>query len=56
MIKYTIRGLTIVLALAATGCAAGKALHRGDDASKKGDYDQAVAYYREAVQASPDKP
>jgi general secretion pathway protein D len=56
MIKYTIRALTIVLALAATGCAAGKALHRGDDASKKGDYDQAVAYYREAVQASPDKP
>ena len=38
----------------AGGCAAGQAFRQGDVAMKAGDLDQAVAYYRKAVQASPD--
>ena len=46
----------VVLALAATSCAAGRAYQAGAQAMKAGDLDQAVAYYRTAVQASPDNP
>jgi general secretion pathway protein D len=42
--------------IVATGCAAGKAFRQGNAATKTGDLDQAVAYYRTAVQASPDNP
>ena len=47
--------LAAVLVIA-TGCAAGKAFRQGNAAIKSGDLDQAVAYYRTAVQASPDNP
>jgi general secretion pathway protein D len=40
----------------AAGCAAGQAFRQGNAAIKAGDLDQAVAYYRTAVQASPDNP
>ena len=41
----------VAIALA-TGCAAGKAFRQGNAASKAGDLDQAVAYYRTASQAA----
>ena len=47
-------GILIALALAGAGCAAVNAFRKGETAMKAGDLDQAVAYYREAVQAAPD--
>ncbi|HUR35843.1 MAG TPA: secretin N-terminal domain-containing protein [Vicinamibacterales bacterium] len=47
--------LAAVVALAG-GCAAGQAFRQGNAASKSGDLDQAVAYYRTAAQAAPDNP
>jgi general secretion pathway protein D len=50
-------GLGVLLAAIGTaGCAASKALRKGDAAVKTGNFDEAVAYYRTAVQASPDNP
>src|SRR5437762_3173168 len=42
------------MALLAGACAAGKAFRQGDEAMRSGDIDQAVAFYRKAVQAAPD--
>jgi general secretion pathway protein D len=39
-----------------SGCAAGRAFRKGEDRSRLGDWDTAVAYYRQAVQADPNKP
>jgi type II secretory pathway component GspD/PulD (secretin) len=47
--------LSIALALL-TGCAAGRAFRRGEERARVADWDAAVTYYREAVQADPDKP
>jgi len=47
--------LAVVIAFAA-GCAAGEAFRKGNAASKDGDLDQAVSYYRTAVKADPDNP
>jgi type II secretory pathway component GspD/PulD (secretin) len=47
--------LAVVVALAA-GCAAGEAFRKGNAASKEGDLDQAVAFYRTAVKEAPDNP
>jgi general secretion pathway protein D len=44
----------VVLALAAAGCAAGKAFSQGEASMRAGNLDEAVAFYRRAVQASPD--
>jgi general secretion pathway protein D len=44
----------VVLALAAGGCAAGKAFQQGESEMRAGNLDEAVAAYRRAVQASPD--
>jgi general secretion pathway protein D len=46
-------GVVLAAALAVGGCAAGRAMQKGDEALKKGDLDQAVAQYRTAVQAEP---
>jgi len=43
-----------VLALAA-GCASGRAYRRGQDAARLGDWDTAVAYYRQALMEDPDR-
>ena len=49
--------LVTVIALAAwLRLRAARAFRQGDSAMKAGDLDQAVAYYRTAVQASPDNP
>ena len=45
----------IVLAAMVSGCAAGRAFRRGQDAARNGDWDQAVVEYTKAVQANPDK-
>ena len=59
-IKRRMRRLTrvsaLLLALALlTGCAAGRAFRRGEDRARVGDWDSAVTYYRQAMQADPDK-
>jgi Flp pilus assembly secretin CpaC len=45
----------IVLTLFVTGCAAGRAFRKGDDAARAGDWDAAVVQYTKAVQERPDK-
>ena len=42
-----------LLMLMAAGCATGQSVSKGEDAAKKGDWDAAVAYYRQAVAADP---
>ena len=51
-------GIVTVIALAglAAGCASARAFRDGNTATKAGDLDQAVAYYRTAAQAAPDNP
>jgi type II secretory pathway component GspD/PulD (secretin) len=52
-----IRVSALVLALALlSGCAAGRAFRRGEERARVADWDAAVTYYREAMQADPDKP
>jgi general secretion pathway protein D len=52
-----IRVSALLLALVVlAGCAAGMAFRRGEDRSRAGDWDTAVAYYRQAVQGDPNKP
>ena len=55
--RRTIHTLVCLIALAtlAAGCAAGMAFRRGEEAARRSDWDAAVAHYREAVQADPDK-
>src|SRR5438552_97237 len=38
-----------------TGCAAGRAFSRGEGRARAGDWDAAVTYYRQAVQAAPNR-
>ncbi|HWB17398.1 MAG TPA: secretin N-terminal domain-containing protein [Vicinamibacterales bacterium] len=48
----------VVLALAVTlasGCATSRTMHRAEAAVQRGDYDSAVAYYREALAAEPNR-
>jgi general secretion pathway protein D len=49
-------GILVAGVLLSGGCAAGSAFRHGNVAMRAGDLDQAVAYYRTAVQASPDNP
>jgi general secretion pathway protein D len=46
----------LMLAVLVSGCAAGRAFRRGQDAARAGDWDLAVTEYTKAVQANPDKP
>lgn len=46
----------LMLAVLVSGCAAGRAFRRGQDAARVGDWDLAVTEYTKAVQANPDKP
>lgn len=46
----------LTLTVLVSGCAAGRAFRRGQEASRSGDWDRAVAEYTAAVQANPDKP
>jgi len=49
-------GIVVALALFAGGCAASKAFHQGEDATRAGNLDEAVTFYRAAVQDDPDNP
>src|SRR5262245_53231814 len=49
-----VSALFLALALL-SGCAAGRAFSRGEDRAQVGDWDSAVTYFREAVQADPDR-
>lgn len=49
-------GILAAVLVIATGCAAGRAFRQGNAAVKAGDWDEAVGYYRAAVQSSPDNP
>src|SRR5947209_2231458 len=49
-------GVAAALALVLAGCAAGKAFEHGNAAMKTGDLDQAVEFYKTAVNDSPDNP
>jgi general secretion pathway protein D len=42
-----------MLLVAAAGCATARSVSRGDSAAARGDWDAAVAYYRQAVQDDP---
>ena len=46
----------VMLTIMVSGCAAGRAFRRGEDASRLGNWDVAVAEYTDAVQKDPDKP
>ena len=46
----------IVLTLFVSGCAAGRAFRKGDEAARAGDWDTAVQHYTRAVQANPHRP
>jgi general secretion pathway protein D len=48
--------MVVAVALVAASCTAGRAFRAGTQAMRAGDVDQAVAFYRTAVQASPDNP
>ena len=48
--------LGLVAVMTASGCAAGRAFRQGQEASRLGDWDAAVAHYTRAVQANPDSP
>jgi general secretion pathway protein D len=45
----------VLVAAAIAGCASGRAYRRGQDASRLGDWDTAVAYYRQALMENPDR-
>ena len=49
-------GLILAAAMTGSGCAAGRAFRQGQEASRLGDWDAAVAHYTRAVQANPDSP
>jgi general secretion pathway protein D len=45
-----------LFAVIAAGCATGRAFARGEEAGKAGDWETAVAHYREALDNDPDRP
>lgn len=45
--------VVVILALIVTGCAAGRAFRKGQEASRAGNWDEAVAEYTRAVQENP---
>ena len=50
LLQYTAAGLLLVLA---AGCAMGRAVRSGENAAKRGDWDSAVAFYRQALGTDP---
>jgi general secretion pathway protein D len=46
----------LVLAVIVSGCAAGRAFRRGEEAARNGDWDAAVRHFTQAVQENPDRP
>ena len=48
--------IVLVLAVVVSGCAAGRAFRRGQEAARSGDWDAAVRHFTQAVQENPNKP
>jgi signal transduction histidine kinase len=48
-------GAAITAAALLAGCAAGRAFRRGEERARNSDWDAAVQYYRQAVQADPNR-
>jgi len=46
----------LVLAVVVSGCTAGRAFRRGEEAARNGDWDTAVKFFTEAVQENPNRP
>ena len=46
----------LVLTVLLSGCAAGAAFRKGEEAARDRDWDAAVLHYRQALQADPDRP
>ena len=46
--------LVVVISILVSGCAAGRAFRRGQEAARLGDWDAAVTHYTRALQADPD--
>ena len=53
--KHSVATL-LATALFVSGCAAGRAFQNGEAAGRAGQWEAAVEYYRQAVQAAPDRP
>ena len=54
--QFAVIAALVAAATLAVGCASARAYRQGNTAARAGDLDQAVAYYRTAVQAAPDNP
>lgn len=54
MLKHRI-AIAVVLTMCVSGCAAGRAYRKGQEASRVGDWDAAVTHYTKAVQENPDR-
>ena len=48
-------GVVLLIAAAVSACATSRAFMRGENASRAGDWDAAVEYYRQAIQDDPDR-
>ena len=48
--------LMAIAAITAAGCATGRAFARGEAAGRAGDWEAAVGFYRQALEADPDRP
>jgi type II secretory pathway component GspD/PulD (secretin) len=48
--------IVVLVAMAAAGCATGRAFSRGEAAGKAGDWESAVGFYRQALMDDPDRP
>lgn len=54
--KHLVRFGSLLLAIVLlTGCATGQAIRGGDSAARRGDWDAAVAYYRDAYSRAPNR-
>ncbi len=58
MMRRLVSGVVVVAlaALVAAGCATGRAFARGESAGQAGDWESAVAFYRQALNDDPDRP
>src|SRR6516225_8318687 len=56
VLRRLIRGCAVVTVMAVvSACATGSALHNAQKAADHGDWDSAVAYYREALNSDPSR-
>jgi general secretion pathway protein D len=54
--RFRVSIVLVALAVAAAGCASGRAFSRGEAAGRAGDWESAVGFYRQALNDDPDRP